>query len=464
MQSPSPQHAQMSAGYAERDRRSIAEFLRLEVAGGLMLLIAASLALFLVNSPLSESYESIRHEYLGFDLPGSWTLKMSVEHWAADGLLAVFFFIAGIELKRELVLGELRNPAAAALPIGAAVGGMAVPAIVYVTLVGSRGGDLSGWAVPMATDIAFALGVLAVVGRRLPSALRTFLLTLAIVDDLIAIIIIAVFFASALNFVALAGALAGLGLFYALHRRGVRGWYVYVPLALVIWALMYNSGVHATIAGVAIGMLLRTTPEGDEKDSPAEHIAHVVHPWSAGLAVPIFALFAAGVAVSADTLGDMAREPEALGIAAGLVLGKIIGIFGASFLMVTFTRAKLNPQLGWPDILGVSILAGIGFTVSLLIADLAFTDPELTEHAKAAVLLGSLTAGVCAAVVLLLRGRAHDADGTGDGPAGERAGAAGPPAADGPSAARAGAADAPDAPGAPDAAGEAAGRGAGERD
>jgi NhaA family Na+:H+ antiporter len=420
MQSPSPQQVQTPHEFAERDRRSIAEFLRLEVSGGLMLLIAASLALLLVNSPLSDSYESLRGEYLGFDLPGSWTLRMSVEHWAADGLLAVFFFIAGIELKRELVLGELRSPAAAALPIGAAIGGMAVPALVYLALVSARGGDLSGWAVPMATDIAFALGVLAVVGRRLPSALRTFLLTLAIVDDLIAIIIIAVFFASTLNFVALAGALAGLALFYTLHHRGVRGWYIYVPLALLIWALMYNSGVHATVAGVAIGMLLRTTPQGDEKYSPAEHIGHLVHPWSAGLAVPVFALFAAGVAVSADTLGDMAREPEALGIAAGLVLGKVIGIFGASVLMVAFTKAKLNPSLGWPDVLGVSMLAGIGFTVSLLIADLAFTDPELTEHAKAAVLLGSLAAGVIAAVVLLLRGRNHPAGdgGNGDGDAG----------------------------------------------
>jgi NhaA family Na+:H+ antiporter len=410
MQSSPAEHTPLSSDYSERDKRSIAEFLRLEVSGGLMLLIAASLALFLVNSPFSDGYESLREHYLGFELPGDWTMKMSVEHWAADGLLAVFFFVVGIELKRELVMGELRNPAAAALPIVAAIGGMAVPAIVYVGLVSARGGDLSGWAVPMATDIAFALGVLAVVGRRLPSALRTFLLTLAIVDDLIAIIIIAVFFASGLNFVALLGALAGLALFYALHRKGVRGWYIYVPLALLIWALMFNSGVHATIAGVAIGMLLRTTPQGEEKYSPAEQIEHRVHPWSAGLAVPLFALFAAGVAVSADTLGDMAREPEALGIAAGLVVGKVIGIFGATWVMATFTRAKLNASLTWADVLGVSMLAGIGFTVSLLIADLAFTDPALGEHAKAAVLLGSLTAGVLASLVLILRGRAHQHD------------------------------------------------------
>ncbi|MBU7597954.1 Na+/H+ antiporter NhaA [Streptomyces sp. P38-E01] len=391
----------------ERNRRSLAEFLRLEVAGGLMLLIAATLALVLANSPLSEGYLSVKDHYLGVDLPGDWTLRMSVGHWAADGLLALFFLVVGIELKRELVLGELRNPAAAALPIVAAIGGVAVPALIYVTLVGARGGDLNGWAVPMATDIAFALGVLAVVGRRLPSALRTFLLTLAIVDDLIAIVIIAVFFASGLNLVAMSGALAGLALFWLLHRRGVRGWYVYVPLALLIWALTYNSGVHATIAGVAIGMLLRTTARDGEEHAPAEHVGHLLHPWSAGLAVPLFALFAAGVAVSGDTLTALGREPESLGIVFGLVLGKVVGIFGASWLLVTLTRARLNPSLRWPDVLGLSMLAGIGFTVSLLITDLAFTDPAAAEQAKAAVLLGSLLAGAGACVVLGLRGRAH---------------------------------------------------------
>lgn len=409
MPSSSSAHAPQSGrpDEAERNRRSLAEFLRLEVSGGLMLLLAAALALILANSPLSEGYLAVKDHYLGIDLPGDWTLRMSVGHWAADGLLALFFLVVGIELKRELVLGELRNPAAAALPIVAAVGGVVVPALIYVILVGARGGDLNGWAVPMATDIAFALGVLAVIGRRLPSALRTFLLTLAIVDDLIAIVIIAVFFASGLNLVAMLGALAGLVLFWLLHHRGVRGWYVYVPLALLIWALMYNSGVHATIAGVAIGMLLRTTSRADEEHAPAEHVAHLLHPWSAGLAVPVFALFAAGVAVSGDTLTALGREPESLGIVVGLVLGKVIGIFGASRLVVASTRARLSPSLRWPDVFGVSMLAGIGFTVSLLIADLAFADPAAAEQVKAAVLLGSLLAGAGACVVLGVRGRTH---------------------------------------------------------
>ncbi|UWM49273.1 Na+/H+ antiporter NhaA [Streptomyces carpaticus] len=407
---PTPQSTAPPEGPEERDRRSVADFLRLEVTGGLMLLVAALLALILANSPLSDTYTSVRNHHL--DIP--WLgLNLSIGHWASDGLLAVFFFIAGIELKRELVVGQLRKPAAAALPVVAAIGGMAVPALVYVAINGVQGGSMDGWAVPMATDIAFALGVLAVVGRRLPSALRTFLLTLAIVDDLIAIIIIAVFFASGLNLWALLGSVAGLALFGFLHHRGVRGWYIYVPLALIIWGLMYNSGVHATIAGVAIGMLLRTTTKPGEHEAPAEHIGHIVHPWSAGLCVPLFALFAAGVTVSGDTFADMIHEPEALGVTLGLVLGKIIGIFGATWLLATFTKAALHPTLKWLDILGAAMLAGIGFTVSLLIAELAFAGtPHLEEHVKVAVLLGSLIAAVGASVLLTARGRAHERAGT----------------------------------------------------
>ncbi|MDT0342919.1 Na+/H+ antiporter NhaA [Streptomyces litchfieldiae] len=391
----------------ERDRRSLAEFLRLEVSGGLMLLIAAALALGLANSPLAEDYFSLRDHHLDIPALG---LELSVGHWASDGLLAIFFFIAGIELKRELVVGELRRPAAAVLPVVAAVGGMVVPALIYVAVAVAGDGDTGGWAVPMATDIAFALGVLAVVGRHLPSALRTFLLTLAIVDDLIAIIVIAIFFTSDLNLLALLGALAGLALFYVLHRRGVTGWYIYVPLALLIWGLMYNSGVHATIAGVAIGMLLRTTAGPLEKQSPAERVEHLVHPYSAGLAVPLFALFAAGVEVSPDTFGDMVTEPEALGVVLGLFAGKVIGVFGATFLAARFTKARLNPALTWPDMFGAAMLAGIGFTVSLLIAELAFTGvPHLEEHVKVAVLIGSLLSAVCAGVLLTLRGRVHRA-------------------------------------------------------
>ncbi|RKN47191.1 Na+/H+ antiporter NhaA [Streptomyces hoynatensis] len=410
------------ASDAERDRRTLAEFLRLEVVGGLLLVIAAALALVLANSPLSDAYATVRDHHLDIPPLG---LELTVGHWASDGVLAVFFFVAGAELKRELVAGELRRPAAAALPVVAAVGGMAVPAGLYVLAGGVGGGDLNGWAVPMATDIAFALGVLAVVGRHIPAALRTFLLTLAIVDDLIAITVIAVFYTSGLNFLALLGALLGLALFRTLHALRVRGWYVYVPLALAVWVLMFNSGVHATIAGVLLGMLLRATPDPLEKESSAERVAHLVHPYSAGFAVPLFALFAAGVEVSGGTLADMAHEPEAIGVVLALFAGKTIGVFGAAFLTDRFTRARLNPTLSWADVAGGAMLAGIGFTVSLLIAELAFEgDEQLTAHVKAAVLLGSLVSALGASALLTARGRVHlrRADGGHGRPAGRAGG------------------------------------------
>ncbi|MDX2573561.1 Na+/H+ antiporter NhaA, partial [Streptomyces scabiei] len=329
---------------------------------------------------------------------------------AADGLLAVFFFVAGIELKRELVAGDLKDPRTAALPVVAALCGMAVPALVYTLTSLAGGGSLSGWAVPTATDIAFALAVLAVIGTSLPNALRAFLLTLAVVDDLCAILIIAVFFTDGLDFAALGGAFAGLAVFWLLLRKGVRGWYVYVPLALVVWALMYNSGVHATIAGVAMGLMLRCTRREGEERSPGEHIEHLVRPLSAGVAVPLFALFSAGVTVSGDALGKVFTQPETLGVVLGLVVGKAVGIFGGTWLTARFTRASLSEDLVWPDVFAVATLAGIGFTVSLLIGELAFEgDRVLTDGVKAAVLTGSLVAAVLASVLLKMRNAKYQA-------------------------------------------------------
>ncbi|MFI9720728.1 Na+/H+ antiporter NhaA [Streptomyces sp. NPDC052396] len=383
------------------ERTFITNALRTETVGGVLLLAAAVAALIWANTPLRDSYTRIRDFHLG---PGSLGLHLSVQHWAAEGLLAVFFFVAGIELKRELVAGELRDPKAAILPVVAAVCGMATPALVYFSVVSSGGGSLRGWAVPTATDIAFALAVLAVIGTALPSALRAFLLTLAVVDDLFAILIIAIFFTSGLNFAALGFAVLGLGVFWLLLRKGVRGWYVYVPLAVVIWALMYNSGVHSTIAGVAMGLMLRCVRRTDERRSPGEHIEHLVRPLSAGLAVPLFALFSAGVTISGGALSDIFRKPETLGVVLGLVLGKTIGVFGGTWLAARFTRAELNPDLKWPDVFAVASLSGIGFTVSLLIGELAFGDnPLLGDEIKAAVLVGSLIAAVCAAILLKLR-------------------------------------------------------------
>ncbi|WP_333768167.1 Na+/H+ antiporter NhaA [Streptomyces sp. IBSBF 2435] len=382
------------------ERNFVADALRTETVGGVLLLLAAVVSLIWANT-LHHSYEAASGFHLG---PSALGLHLSVAHWAADGLLAVFFFVAGVELKRELVAGELRTPAAAALPAIAALCGMAVPALVYTVVSGAGGGSLRGWAVPTATDIAFALAVLAVIGTALPAALRAFLLTLAVVDDLCAILIIAVFFTSTINAAALAGAAACLLLFWLLLRAQVRGWYVYLPLALVTWALMLNSGVHATIAGVAMGLMLRCTTREGERQSPGERIEHLVRPLSAGLAVPLFALFSAGVTVSGHALGDVFGRPETLGVVIGLVAGKTVGVFGGTWCAARFTRARLNPDLTWPDVFALSTLAGIGFTVSLLIGELAFDDdPLLTNEVKAAVLVGSVVSAVLAATLLKLR-------------------------------------------------------------
>jgi NhaA family Na+:H+ antiporter len=386
------------------ERAEVTRALRTETVGGMVLLAAAVIALAWANSPWREAYESLRDAHVDLPLIG---LDLSVEHWASDGLLSVFFLVAGVELKRELTVGELRRPAAAALPVVAAVCGMVVPALVYVGVAAARGGSLNGWAVPMATDIAFALAVLAVIGNHLPTVMRAFLLTLAVVDDLGAIVVIAVFFTASLNWAALGGALAGLVLFFILQWLRVRGWWWYVPLGLAIWALTQASGVHATVAGVALGLLLRATRDEArgtrpaEAESPAERVEHLLRPISAGLAVPLFALFAAGVSVSGDTVARMVTDAESLGVILGLVAGKTLGVFGGTYLVARYTRARLDPDLEWADVFALAVLTGIGFTVSLLIGELAF--PGGSEHAKAAVLAGSLTAALLAAGLLRLR-------------------------------------------------------------
>jgi NhaA family Na+:H+ antiporter len=384
------------------ERNVVAEALRTETVGGGLLLLAATAALLWANIPaLQDSYDRVSHFHLG---PSSLGLNLSVAHWAADGLLAIFFFVAGVELKRELVAGDLKDPKAAVLPVVAALCGMVAPALVYVVTNTVGDGSLSGWAVPTATDIAFALAVLAVIGTSLPSALRAFLLTLAVVDDLFAILIIAVFFTSELNFAALGGAAAGLAVFWFLLRQGVRGWWVYVPLAVVIWGLMYNSGIHATIAGVAMGLMLRCTPREGEEHSLGERLEHMVRPLSAGFAVPLFALFSAGVSVTGDALGKVFTQPETLGVVLGLVVGKGLGILGGTWLTARFTRASLSDDLAWADVFALAVLGGIGFTVSLLIGELAFEgDAVLTGQVKASVLVGSLIAALLASVLLRIR-------------------------------------------------------------
>jgi NhaA family Na+:H+ antiporter len=386
------------------ERAFLADALRAETVGGILLLLAAVAALVWANA-WPGSYEQVLDLTVG---PAALHLHLTLDAWAKDGLLAVFFFVAGIELKRELVAGELRDPRTAALPVVAAMCGVALPAVVFTVVNSGSGGHPSGWAIPTATDIAFALGVLAVVGTHLPSALRAFLLTLAVVDDLIAILIIAIFYSSGIKLWALGLAVLGLVLFYVLQRKRIHGWYLYLPLALVIWALIHTSGIHATVAGVAMGLLLRCSTDPGEQRSPAERIEHLVRPYSAGLCVPVFALFAAGVPMNAHALADVFTRAAPLGVVLGLLLGKTVGVFGGTWLAARFTRAELNPDLEWADLFAVAVLSGIGFTVSLLISELAFADdPALAEEAKAAVLVGSLICALVAAVLLRLRSRTY---------------------------------------------------------
>ncbi|WP_431047178.1 Na+/H+ antiporter NhaA [Streptomyces sp. P1-3] len=388
------------------ERVQVARALRTETVGGLVLLGAAVVALVWANTPWNRSYEALRDVHFGVPALG---LDLSVEHWSADGLLTLFFLVAGIELKRELVAGGLSTPATAVLPVVAAVCGMAVPAAIYLATVTVGGGRAGGWAVPMATDIAFALAVLAVLSTHMPTALRAFLLTLAVVDDLGAILVVAVFFSSGLKPAALGGALAGLVVFSLLQRFRVRGWWWYVPLGVAIWALTYNGGVHATVSGVAMGLLLRCARDQDagEDASPGERTEYLLRPVSAGVAVPLFALFAAGVSVSAPMLGEVFTRPEPLGVVLGLVIGKTVGIFAGTYLAARFTRARLNPDLAWADVFALAVLAGIGFTVALLIGEVAFPDPADTGRVKAAVLLGSLLAAAMAAPLVKRRNRIY---------------------------------------------------------
>ncbi|WP_199512462.1 Na+/H+ antiporter NhaA [Nucisporomicrobium flavum] len=387
------------------EARRIADVLRKETIGGLLLLAGAVIALVWANSPWGDSYEALRGVKLG---PSALHLDLSLATWAADGLLAIFFFVAGLELKREFVAGDLRDPRRAAVPVAAAVGGVIVPALIYTAV--NWGGAVRGWAIPTATDIAFALAVLAVVGRFLPAALRTFLLTLAVVDDLLAIIIIAVFYTSGLAVLPLLAALIPLALFTVLVQRRVRSWWLLLPLAFAAWTLVHASGVHATVAGVLLGFavpVVRRSP--GEGPGLAEHFEHRFRPISAGLAVPVFALMSAGVAIGgASGLASALSDPVALGVVAGLVVGKPIGITLATWLTARFTRARLDAGLAWIDVVGLAVLGGIGFTVSLLIGELAFgVGSEGEDHVKVAVLTGSLLAALLAAVVLRLRNRTY---------------------------------------------------------
>jgi Na+:H+ antiporter, NhaA family len=367
----------------------VSDLLRSEVTGGLLALAAAVVAVVWANSPWDASYQS----FISFDLG-----PLDLEHWGADGALTLFFFVAGLELKREFVVGSLRRPADAAVPVAAALCGVAVPALLYVVVnLVAPSGELGGWAVPAATDIAFALAVLAVVGSHLPPALRAFLLTLAVVDDLVVIVIIALVFTDVVHPVDLLVALALAGVWALLQRLRIGPWPVYLVVAVTGWWFMHESGVHATIDGVVLGLLTRVQRDEGEAHSPAESMEHTLAPISSTIAVPFFALVSAGVSLSGGF--SLLSDPVVIGVLVGLVLGKPLGVLSGTVLVTRFTHAELNEDITWAQLVGVAVLAGIGFTVSLLVAELSFVGAD-AEAAKAAVLAASVVAALSGALIL----------------------------------------------------------------
>lgn len=422
----------------QRFIRPVLRFTEIEASSGLFLLLAAMAALIWANSPLGESYFEFWELHLSVDL-GFLVIEESLRDVVNDGLMAIFFFVVGLEIKRELVVGELRDPRAAALPAIGALGGMLAPALIYLAMAGDVA--LQGWGVPMATDIAFSLGVAALLGTRVPIGAKLFLLALAIVDDIGVIAVIAVFYSRDLAFEWLALGLVGLLVVAVAREVGVRSMAVYVALSVVIWVAFLESGVHATIAGVALGLLtparamytdreyyrraktildrfdseeargwseertddqaLEMADVATESVAPLDRLERALHPWSSFVIVPVFALANAGVRL--EGVGEAVTHPVALGVAAGLLVGKTLGITGFAWLAVRLGLGKLPTYSNWGDIIGVAALAGIGFTVSLFVAGLAFGDPELADLARIGIFSGSTAAGVLGYLILRLR-------------------------------------------------------------
>lgn len=404
-------------------------FFHFEAAGGIVMLVAAAAALVWANSPWQDSYHALLDSHARVEIGSLLVLDEPLEGWINDALMVVFFFVVGLEIKRELVVGELRRPGAVALPVIAAVGGMAVPAVIYAVL-NSGGEGSAGWAIPMATDIAFAVGVVSLVGRRVPSSLKVFLLTLAIVDDIGAIAVIAIFYTSAISvgWLAVSG---GILLLLAVMRM-MRVWYtpVYLIVGLMLWWALFESGVHATIAGVIMGMLAPARPlvgvsklddmasrwfegrslspptarrasfEVRERVAVADRLADLLHPWTSFVVVPVFALANAGVELSGDELGAALRSPVTIGVVLGLVIGKLIGVSSFSWLAVRLGVCSLPSDATWRQVIGIGGLAGIGFTVSLFITNLAFVSQDITDQAKVGILAASTVAALVGAVIL----------------------------------------------------------------
>ncbi len=419
--------------------RPLIRFSQVEASSGIVLLAAAVVAIFWANSRWSETYFAILDTHLTIAI-GSFHFDESVLHLINDGLMAIFFFVVGLEIKRELVHGDLRDPRTAALPVMAGLGGMIVPALIYIAFNAGTAAS-HGWGIPMATDIAFAIGVVALLGSRVPSGAKLFLLTLAIADDIGAISVIAIFYTTDLDLGYLAWAIGGLILLWVANKVKIRALIFYIPMAFVIWWLTLESGVHATLAGVALGFLTparayfnatqfdararsildqypieQNSPEAQEHSdhevvlmiqtaqesiSPLSRLEHNLVKWSSYAIVPLFALANAGVDFRGTSIAEAATSSVALGVAVGLVVGKMAGITLFTVAAVRFGAGRLPPGTTWRHIVGLSAVAGIGFTVSLFVAGLAFADPLFVDQAKLGIFIGSLIAGVIGSLILI---------------------------------------------------------------
>ncbi|MFS1861676.1 Na+/H+ antiporter NhaA [Vibrio lentus] len=363
----------------------IRDFFKMESAGGIILVIAAAIAMFVANSPLNEMYQGVLHSYV---------FGMSVSHWINDGFMAVFFLLIGLEVKRELLEGALKSKETAIFPAIAAVGGMLAPALIYVLFNSGNPEALQGWAIPAATDIAFALGIMALLGNRVPVSLKVFLLALAIIDDLGVVVIIALFYSGDLSTLALTVGFIATGVLFMMNAKHMTKLSVYLIVGAILWFAVLKSGVHATLAGVVIGFAIPLKGNKGER-SPLKHLEHALHPYVAFAILPIFAFANAGISLEGISLSSLTGMLP-LGIAMGLLVGKPLGIFLFSWGAVKMGIAKLPKGVNFMNIFAVSVLCGIGFTMSIFISSLAFgpTNAEFDTFARLGILMGSTTAAI----------------------------------------------------------------------
>jgi Na+:H+ antiporter, NhaA family len=385
--------------------RSVQEFMQLESSGGILLVVAVILAMIAENSPLVWLYDSLLDIPLEIHI-GDFAIAKPLLLWINDGLMAVFFFHIGLEIKREMKVGELSDPARITLPVIAAIGGMAVPALIYSAINWDNPVAMQGWAIPSATDIAFALGVMSLLGDRVPQSLKLFLMTLAIVDDLGAIIIIALFYTSDLSVLSLMVATVGIATLAFMNRRGVISITPYLLVGLVVWVAVLKSGVHATLAGVIVAMLIPFKARPGERDTQLEKLEHDLQPAVVFIILPLFAFANTGIPLAGLGLESL-LHPVPVGIAAGLFLGNPLGVFTLSWLSVRLGIAKLPEDVSWGQLFGASLLCGIGFTMSLFISSLAFeqTGQSIPVDDRLGILLGTMLSGVSGYLVLRLTSR-----------------------------------------------------------